>query len=130
MVTIAPTPLAWARATIASTSSAKSGKSRWQWLSTSMRTLPGLPVFRLHIARKDRARRRQFAAGRKTVATAEPGEIAFIGGHAQKIEQLAGRGRHERLCQNRDLAHHLGGDVEHRTHAGRIGLGKRPRRPA
>src|SRR5205085_2216866 len=35
-----PTPAPSARATTASSSVAKSGKSRWQWLSTSMRKSP------------------------------------------------------------------------------------------
>src|SRR6266852_1248325 len=37
MVTMRPTPAAFARATTVSSSPAKSGKSRWQWLSISMR---------------------------------------------------------------------------------------------
>src|ERR1043166_8850227 len=37
MVTMRPMPAACARATTASSSPAKSGKSRWQWLSISMR---------------------------------------------------------------------------------------------
>src|SRR3569832_2566632 len=36
MVTMRPPPAARARATTASSSVAKSGKSRWQWLSTSV----------------------------------------------------------------------------------------------
>ncbi len=52
------------------------------------------------------------------------------GRHAQQIEQLAGRGRHERLAQDADLAEHLGGDVEHGALPRRIGLGQRPGRLA
>src|SRR3954469_17156656 len=40
MVTMRLTPAASARATTASSSEANSGKSRWQWLSTSMRKSP------------------------------------------------------------------------------------------
>src|SRR3954462_11193916 len=40
IVTMRPTPAASARATMVSSSAAKSGKSRWQWLSTSMRKSP------------------------------------------------------------------------------------------
>src|SRR5437868_5548024 len=40
IVTMWPIPAASARATMASSSAAKSGKSRWQWLSTSMRKSP------------------------------------------------------------------------------------------
>jgi hypothetical protein len=36
MVTMRPMPCAFARATTASSSLAKSAKSRWQWLSISM----------------------------------------------------------------------------------------------
>src|SRR5438132_7388161 len=40
MVTMRPIPAAWARATTASSSPAKSGKSRWQWLSINMVSMP------------------------------------------------------------------------------------------
>ena len=50
--------------------------------------------------------------------------------NAEQIEQLAGRVRHERLRQDRDLPDHLGGDVEHRALPRRIGLGQRPGRLA
>src|SRR5262249_11203448 len=61
MVTMRPTPAACARATTASSSPAKSGKSRWQWLSISMRyardcgrraARPGVLASMPHIGRR------------------------------------------------------------------------------
>src|SRR5438477_10720382 len=125
MVTINATPCAAARATTASVSAAKSGKSRWQWLSTSMAS-GRFAGFRLDVARKDRNRWRQRDAGRYAVRAAEPREVARVRRNAEEIEQLAGRARHEGLGQDRDLAHDLGGDVKDGRHAGPVGLGKRP----
>ena len=59
IVTMRPMPAARARATTASSSAAKSGKSRWQWLSTS---IVQAFVLRLDVAREHRRGRRQRAA--------------------------------------------------------------------
>ena len=52
-----------ARATMAARSSEKSGKSRWQWLSTSIVRCLRSSSVRFDIARKHRLRRRQDGAG-------------------------------------------------------------------
>ena len=54
IVTIRPIPAASARATMASRSAAKSGKSRWQWLSTSICLTP--PTARRNAERPPPAR--------------------------------------------------------------------------
>ena len=51
-------------------------------------------------------------------------------GTPSRSSSFAGRRRHERLRQDRDLPDHLGGDVEHGALPRRIGLGERPRRLA
>ena len=124
-------PAARARPTTPSRSSAKSGKSRWQWLSTSMclyclrRLLLGLDI-----AREHRRGRRQRRARRDTMRAAETREDALVLRDRQQIEQFCRRRRHERQRQNADLAQHFGGHVEHGALPRRIGLGERPRRLA
>src|SRR5580700_9298940 len=66
MVIMRSTPAVRARSTTPSRSSAKSGKSRWQWLSMIViqrRPRPSLRRLRFDIARKDRRRRGQQRAG-------------------------------------------------------------------
>src|SRR6188768_1951209 len=107
IVTMRPMPADLARATTSSSSSLKSGKSRWQWLSTSMSRLRG---FRLDVARKHRCRGRQRRARRDALAgLAQPVELPLVGRHAQQVEQPAGRGRHERLAQDANLAEYFSG---------------------
>src|SRR4029079_6371102 len=96
----------------ASRSSSKSGKSRWQWLSTSIKGLPsggdpfarrragcagsrggGLPG-RLPVAREKRRRRRQRRTGFEPAGLAKRCEAPFVGGDAELVEQLLGRCRH------------------------------------
>ena len=110
--------------------SAKSGKSRWQWLSTSIVSSPRwLPARRsagntgagagsVTPGAMRRARRPARAKSRSSAGT------------PSRSSSLPADVRHERLRQDRDLPDHLGGDVEHRAHARRIGLGERPRRLA
>src|ERR1043166_8357969 len=104
------TPAAPARATIASSSFAKSGKSRWQWLSTSMAS-DRLARFRLDIARKNRRGRRQLGSGRDAMRAAEMREVAFRRRNSEQIKQFLPRFMHERLRQDRDLPENLGRDV-------------------
>src|SRR5262245_23321443 len=114
MVTMRPTPAVSARATMTSRSSAKSLKSRWQWLSTSILLLAAGWLFRLDITREHADRCRQRRARRDAFSPAERSEVAFIGRHAEAVEQFGGGLRHHRQRQDRDLPHHFGGDVKHR----------------
>src|SRR5215470_16163257 len=114
------TPASTARATMASRSAAKSGKSRWQWLSTSMADY--LFCRRLDVTGEDCLWRRQHCAGRNARLAAEGCEHPRLAmGNAEAVEQLFGRRRHHRLRQNRDLPDHLRRDIEHRVLARRIG---------
>src|SRR3954447_8125704 len=121
MVTIRPIPAAPARATMASRSSAKSGKSRWQWLSTSI-----LLGRRLDVTRKHRHRRRQNDARLDARCSAQRGKIAFARWYAETVKQLGRRSRYRRLCENGDLADDLGSHIQHRALTRRIGLRQRP----
>ncbi len=118
----AATPAARARSTTASSSGAKSGKSRWQWLSVSIR--PGR--LRLDVAREDHGGRGQGRAGRRAGAPARDGRSrgprpARRGGRA------AGHGgRHHGLHHEGDLAQHLGRHGQDGRHAGRVGLALDP----
>src|SRR5689334_9209436 len=109
-----PTPAASARATMASRSSAKSLKSRWQWLSTSILLLAVGCRFGLDIAREHADRCRKVRSRCNARSAAESGKAAFGCGNAEAVEQLARGLRHHRLRQDRDLAHDFGGDIEHR----------------
>src|SRR3954453_6085132 len=122
IVTIRPIPAASARATIASRSSAKSGKSRWQWLSTSM----SLGCRWLDIAREHRRRRGEGDAGLDADRAAQRGKIALVLRYPKAVEQLCGGGRHRRLRKDGDLSDHLCGHVKHRALTDRIGLRKCP----
>src|SRR5215475_2851327 len=100
IVTMRPTPASAARATMASRSAEKSGKSRWQWLSTSM----GDYLFcrRLDVTGEDCLWRRQHCARRNARLAAEGCELASLAkGNAEAVEQLLGGGRHYRLRQDR-----------------------------
>src|SRR6186997_3302992 len=122
IVTSRATPSAVARPTTSSSSTAKSGKSRWQWLSISMMLsrLFRCAGFGLDIARKYRRRGRQFCAGGEPLFAAETAEIARVVRHRQEIKQLLRRARHEGLRQDGHLPDHVRGDVEDRAHAGWI----------
>src|SRR5450755_2454736 len=120
MVSMRPIPASAARATTASSSLAKSGKSRWQWLSTSM-GVSGRGRF--DVAREYRDRRGQRCARRNSRGAAEHGKKASVARDAETIEQPDRGDGHRRLSQDRDLADHLGGDIEHRLLPFRIGLG-------
>src|ERR1700675_4580974 len=112
MVTMRPMPAVSARATMASRSSAKSGKSRWQWLSTSMERSIYLSIdFGLDIAREHADRRRQRCA--RLDPGAECLEVARILGHAETVEHVYRSVWHHRLRQDRDLTHHFRGDIQH-----------------
>src|SRR5947209_16191855 len=110
MVTMRPIPAAAARATMPSRSSAKSGKSRWQWLSTSMSSNRS---GRFDVTRKHRRGWRKQDA--RFDAHPKRSKVARLAlpGNAEEIEQLRTGGRHRRLCQNSDLADNLGGHVKH-----------------
>src|SRR5277367_3432982 len=107
MVIMRSTPAARARSTTPSRSSAKSGKSRWQWLSMIIirrRPKPSLPWLRFDVARKDRRRRGQQCAGLEPMSGPnspkrfvyldifgphfEVAEIAFVWRHREEIKQL------------------------------------------
>src|SRR5207244_6849088 len=124
MVTMRPMPAVPARATMASRSSVKSGKSRWQWLSTSISNRSLYPWF--DVARKHPDRRWQRHASFDP--RAEGREVSRVLGNTETVEQLRGGVRHHRLRQDRDLAHDLRGDVQYGFLPCRIGLGQRPRR--
>src|ERR1700677_97368 len=75
MVIIRSTPAARARSTTPSRSSAKSGKSRWQWLSMIVirrRPKSSLPRLRFDVAREDRRRRGQQRAGLEPMSGPNP----------------------------------------------------------
>ena len=101
-------PAAARARTTASRSAAKSGKSRWQWLSTSI----GRDVFTLSGLRRlaqaphsagtpARAPAARFPA-RCRPLSARWAKLRASGGDAEQVEQLAGSLRHERLGQNSD----------------------------
>src|SRR5262249_47551863 len=74
IVTMHAIPAARARAITASSSPAKSGKSRWQWLSISIG--PALrTTFALNVARKDRTGGRQRRAGGDAARSAQHDEL-------------------------------------------------------
>src|SRR3990167_10755283 len=114
IVTVVPTPAALARAITASRSASKSGKSRWQWLSTSIsrRASAFASVLGFHVARKHSRGRRQGRSGRKPAGTAESIEKACLVRHREKVEEPGCRAGHHRLDQDRDLTDDLRGDVE------------------
>ncbi len=86
MVSIVPTPAAAARAITASRSSAKSGKSRWQWLSTSIRTLRCLPAPRRSAERRRCGAGSDRPAGMASVGS-QRGERALVLADRQLVEQ-------------------------------------------
>src|ERR1700691_689236 len=113
MVIMHSTPAARARSTTRSRSSAKSGKSRWQWLSMIViprRPQPSLRRLRFDIARKDRRRRGQQRAGLEPMWGPDPpkrfvyldifgpyfevAEIAFVWRYRKEIKQLVHRRGH------------------------------------
>src|ERR1700742_4209380 len=101
IVTMRPMPASAARATMASRSAAKSGKSRWQWLSTSMRYY--LFRRRLDVTGEDCLWRRQHCAGCNAAPAAERREHArIVIGNPEAVEQLFGGRRHHRLGQDRN----------------------------
>src|ERR1700722_10443910 len=107
IVTIRPMPAVSARATMPSRSSAKSGKSRWQWLSTSI-AFCRLRRRRFDIARKHRGWRRKHHTGLDPVRQRSEVARIRIVGDTENIEQLARGLRHRRLGEDGDLAHHFG----------------------
>src|SRR6185312_16473198 len=127
IVTMRPMPASAARATMASRSGAKSGKSRWQWLSTSMEFY--LCRRRLDVTGEDCLRRRQHCAGRNPRMAAKRCKHPCLALRDTKaIEQLFGGRRQHRLGQDRDLPDHLGSDIEHRVLARGFGLRQCPGR--
>src|ERR1700687_5373064 len=95
-------PAARARAMTASSSLAKSGKSRWQWLSISICVL--LRGCRLDIARENRCRRWKLCTRGDAVVTAKMDELPLGRRNRQQIKQFLARSRHERQYQYRHLA--------------------------
>src|SRR5580692_9916675 len=110
MVIMRSTPAARARSTTPSRSLAKSGKSRWQWLSMIVirrRPKSSLRRLRFDVARKDRRRRGQHRAGLEPMWRPNPpkrfadldvvgphfevAEIAFVWGHREEVKQLVHR---------------------------------------
>src|SRR5580704_5335028 len=104
------------RSTTPARSLAKSGKSRWQWLSMIVirrRPKSSLRRLRFHVARKDRRRRGQQCAGLEPMSGPNPpkrfadldifgphfevAEIAFVWRHREEIKQLVHRRGHDRL---------------------------------
>src|SRR5215471_13129387 len=84
----------------------------------------------VNVTGKDRTWGGQRRPGGDPARSAKLAEKPFLGGHGKEIKQFGGRPRHERLRQDRHLADHLGGDVEHGPLPRRIGLGERPGRLA
>ena len=90
MVTMRPTPAARARATTPSRSSAKSGKSRWQWLSTSMvRHLAARWLRVRHSAGTPGAGGGSVAPAAIRCPLPSAANSAFPGRDGEQIEQLA-----------------------------------------
>src|SRR5579872_6919366 len=121
IVTMRPTPAASARATMPSRSSAKSGKSRWQWLSISIgsRLLCGA---RFDIAREHRRRLRKNRA--RLNARLERGKVSradFVG-NAEKLQKFCRGGRHGELGKKSDLSYDFCRDVKNGALARGIGL--------
>src|ERR1700712_2385498 len=119
-------PAVAARPTMASRSAAKSGKSRWQWLSTSI----FLRRRRLDVTREDRHRRGQNDTRLDARCSTQRRKIAFTLRYGETVEQLRRRLRHRGLRENGDLADDLGGHIQHGALTRRIGLGQRPWRLA
>ena len=94
--------------------SAKSGKSRWQWLSTSIVKPCGL---RLHLARENRLRRRHCTRPAECASAAAPQNRARPAGPPADRASWRPRTRHEGLRQDGDLPQHFGGDVQDRSPA-------------
>src|SRR5690242_19411304 len=129
IVSIVATPAARARARTASRSPAKSGKSRWQWLSTSIVPAPlasGARRLGLDKAREDAARRRQRPARRQLLR--QIGKAPRLRRHRQLVEQHRRCGGHERLRQDAEVPERLGERVEHGAHARRVAAPERPGR--
>src|SRR5262249_7789200 len=76
----------------------------------------------VNVTGKDRAWGGQRRPGGNPARSAKLAEKSLLGRHGEEIKQFGGRPRHERLRQDRDLADHLGGDVEHGPLPRRIGL--------
>src|SRR5258708_23384561 len=117
MVRNVPMPARRARASPSPRSAAKSGKSRWQWLSTSIVSatlrafcptlFPVLFLGAFHdIAREDSLRLRQ-RRSRLERAGSERCEVARIRRYGELVEQLGRALPHDRLGQTPDLAQHL-----------------------
>src|SRR6516164_2655116 len=133
IVTIRAIPSVRARATTSSSSLAKSGKSRWQWLSTNMAVRMVIVSWSLcrrrlcfDVAWENRRWRWKLLACGDAMAAAEERKRPLAGWHGQEIEELFRRSGHERLCQEGDLPKDLGGHIEHRALLRRIGLGQGP----
>src|SRR3569833_324779 len=118
MVTMPSTPLALARAKTPARSAASSGKSRWQWLSMSNSAcLRGLELF------EHRLGRRQLRAGRNEQVRIERVlQLPLVCRHAEQVEQLAGRLRHEGLGSDGAAADDIGRRREDGAHAREIVL--------
>ena len=110
--------------------SAKSGKSRWQWVSTSIRPASG-PPSGFDIAREDAGSAPAAPCRRPArAAVAQRREVALPRRRrASRSSSLADEPGMTGWHQDRDLAHHLGGHVEHRVAARRVGLASAPRAP-
>src|SRR5215475_9143533 len=84
----------------------------------------------VNVTGKDRTWGGQRRPGGNPARSPKLAEKPLLGRHGEEIKQFGGRPRHERLRQDRHLADHLGGDVEHGPLPRRIGLGERPERLA
>ena len=115
-------PAVRARASTPVSSPASSGKSRWQWLSISIRRQP----LRLDVAREHALRLGQ--AGARLQLGVERGERPPSAGTPSWSRILAVDVRHERLHQQGHPPDRLGQHPQHRVAPHRIGLGERPRR--
>ena len=91
---------------------AKSGKSRWQWLSTSIVSSP--PRFRLDVAREYRRAAAARCRGRSGARPPSAAKSRSVGGTPSRSSSFPPRPA-RRLRQDRDLPDHLRGDVEHRA---------------
>ena len=108
-----------------SRSSAKSGKSRWQWLSTSMRYFAARPV--RHSAGNTGCGAGSAVPETSALPCVRHGRKSrWSSGTARRSSSLAAEPGMYGWQRMRDPSNRLGGRVQHRFHALRIGLLQRP----
>src|SRR5437868_2090308 len=106
---------------IASRSAAKSGKSRWQWLSTST-ALPSslLTGARFDEARKDTLRLGQWGS-RHQRGCVERDKLAGSSRYRKLVQEFAGGSRDKGLRQDPEMPDHFSESIKHGPHPRFIG---------